>query len=745
MVSQDMWDWYSTASARQILVTEVEAGSPAEGVLQVGDVILGIDKDRFASDPRVVLAGAIDEAERVKNGGELRLLVWRPNLPDEQGSKERSRGAEQTLTLSLKVMGDYSETAPFACAKSDAIRQQTIAATMRENIKGKIGLPILALLASGDEKAMEKAQSAIKNMWGGRPVDTKDENIEKQSAWIYSYRSIILGEYYLLTKDESVLPVIRSINEVLAKGQSNTGDWGHKVAGYAFNGNRLHGRLSGYASLNHPSMTCYYALLIGERCGVQSPNISRAIQKSTENFSYYIDKGAIGYGYHSPRDLLYANNGMSGMAALVFVLQGNRKGARFFSELSGASAHKIEIGHTGPFFNLFWTALGAHLSGPELASAYLKRWRWLQTLCRKWDGGFVYQKPGGGRVTYRRLSAHAAHLLYLSLPQRKLLMTGREGYLPSQLDREEARAIASCAHIDMQGLTVEALLLRLGHALPPVRIAAAEELAKREDVDVAALIQLLRGHYHQKVGACYALRLMEEKAATAVEPLMHLVRDKQEDTWVRQGASRALLKIGKPARRHIPELVSMLLDRPLTDQRREFERVLGLTVFFLSKEGGAEVLDDGLRYKVANQLMNHPHAWARHYGVALVEDVPLKDFHYVAESIIRVIKNDHVQATFYTSDGPRARGLAILERLNIKEGLELCVKTIEPNLWGQKYRWPSRFQILEKYGAHAKPYLPEIREQLGDKGKDIIGKIEASDELRKLISLEEAMRFGSKS
>ena len=53
---------FMTTDARQILVTEVEAGSAAEGVLEVGDVILGIGKEPFTSDARMALGWAIDEA-----------------------------------------------------------------------------------------------------------------------------------------------------------------------------------------------------------------------------------------------------------------------------------------------------------------------------------------------------------------------------------------------------------------------------------------------------------------------------------------------------------------------------------------------------------------------------------------------------------------------------------------------------------------------------------------------------------
>ncbi len=60
--------WIFTANghsrdARQILVTEVAKGSPADGVLENGDVILGLDGKNFAEDARVAFAKGIAAAE----------------------------------------------------------------------------------------------------------------------------------------------------------------------------------------------------------------------------------------------------------------------------------------------------------------------------------------------------------------------------------------------------------------------------------------------------------------------------------------------------------------------------------------------------------------------------------------------------------------------------------------------------------------------------------------------------------
>ena len=48
-----------SAKARQILVTAVSRGSPADGILNTGDVIVGVDGRKFAGDARIEFASAI--------------------------------------------------------------------------------------------------------------------------------------------------------------------------------------------------------------------------------------------------------------------------------------------------------------------------------------------------------------------------------------------------------------------------------------------------------------------------------------------------------------------------------------------------------------------------------------------------------------------------------------------------------------------------------------------------------------
>ena len=129
-----------TAASRQILVTAVDKGSPADGTVQVNDVILGVFGKPFADDARRSFGHAIAAAE--EKTGILPLTIWRD-------------GKSSNVELKLQVLGAYSATAPYDCPKSKAIFEQgcrLIAEKGFENADIPDHLNALALLASGDEK-----------------------------------------------------------------------------------------------------------------------------------------------------------------------------------------------------------------------------------------------------------------------------------------------------------------------------------------------------------------------------------------------------------------------------------------------------------------------------------------------------------------------------------------------------------------------------------------------------------------
>ena len=103
--------WKHTSDARRIVITRVATGSPAAGTLNVGDVIVGVEGRDFDDDARIAFANAITRAEQKEARGVLSLVCLRD-------------GVRRTIELRLPVLGNYSETAPYACDKSQAILER---------------------------------------------------------------------------------------------------------------------------------------------------------------------------------------------------------------------------------------------------------------------------------------------------------------------------------------------------------------------------------------------------------------------------------------------------------------------------------------------------------------------------------------------------------------------------------------------------------------------------------------------
>jgi hypothetical protein len=60
------------------------------------------------------------------------------------------------------------------------------------------------------------------------------------------------------------------------------------------------------------------------------------------------------------------------------------------------------------------------------------------------------------------------------------------------------------------------------------------------------------------------------------------------------------------------------------------------------------------------------------------------------------------------ADGIRVRGLELLAKYHIAEGIPLCVSLCDPGRWGAGKRIGPCLKALESYGAAAKPELPEL-------------------------------------
>lgn len=745
--------FFAKIDSDHLVVDYIAEGSPSDGKLLLGDHILAVDGKRIEGNVFKLFSECVDHAESEEGGGTLMLTVRRAAAgTNDSGSGIRdsvsripqpaSRSVAETLSveLHLKVLGSYSKTSPIDCPKTDAIITQTADSIIKRASYGRIDVGLLALLSTGEKKYIEHVGKVIHEADWAKP-DIQLPITGSSVSWHRAYITMTLCEYYLLTGNEYVLPAIKAYANIIAMGQDSAGLWNHQSANPAANFGISHGRLYGYGAINQTSIALWISLILAEECGVKDPEVRAAVEKTYQLYSYWIERGKLPYGNHDAGEDFFTNNGTSGSVAVGFALLGDKKGARFFSQMSAAAGREVLTGHTGPWFNIFWSGIGANVSGPELTKAYDHELHWLRTVTRTWDDRFLHMEAWGCNPGDYGLGSSSAYLLNLSAGRRKLRITGRDMDTSIWLDSKDAQEVVAAGNINYSSLTVKDLLGLLGNTLPPVRLRASEMLAiKDADVSDEVMDLLARGTREQRIGAIHAISAL--KISSALDTLMSIVRDAKDDLWIRQLALRTMTSLDG-SRQYVPELLAMLVADKTYDIQGRFDEGLGSALVQLTDSDPYSAnLDKDLLYKAVNKLLDHKRQEARGCGMSLVKNIPIADLKRVADKMIYVIEDKDRTYVSYHGDSHRQAGLDILYRLNIKEAIDLCVNTIKEST-GRGWRERARVEMLNTFGAEAKYAIPKIKEVLGEKADEIVKQIEAAKSDRKMISLEEAKKAGA--
>jgi len=689
-----------TTDARQVAITMVDKGSPSDGILAVGDVILGVGGKPFSHDPRTELGKALSAAESDAGGGKLALTRWRAGKTEE-------------VVMKLPVLGDYSATAPYACPKSKRILERgckSLAARMAEPAYAEKHDPIprslnaLALLASGDPAYLPLVKKEAQ--WA---ADFSERSFQ---TWYYGYVMLLLSEYVIATGDVSVMPGLQRLALAAANGQSAVGSWGH---GFAI----PDGRLGGYGMMNSPGVPLTIALVLARTAGVQDAAVDRAIERSARLLRFYIGKGAIPYGDHAPWTETHEDNGKCGMTAVLFDLLGEAKGAEFFSRLSVAShGPERDTGHTGNFFNMLWAMPGIALSGPRATGAWMQEFGgWYYDFARRWDGSFAHQGPPElEHDSYEGWDATGSYLLAYAMPLKKIHLTGKRPGIVPQLDATAARLLINDGRgwnnkdrkSAYDALGEEELLARLGSWSPTVRERAAMALARRKSAPIPALVKMLDAPgLDARYGACQALATAQG-AAAAVPALQRALR--HEDLWLRVQAADALAAIGTPAMVAVPELLERLAREPSAQDPRGMEqRFLCFALFGKLLKHSLDGVDrDLLRKAVAAGLRNQD-GRARGDIAGIYQRLSYDELKPLLPAILEAIVTPAPSGEMF-ADGIRVEGLRLLAKHGIEEGISACVKyTRDQNQWASEKRTPELMKILLSYGTHAKSVIPELK------------------------------------
>lgn len=700
-----------TSAARQVSITQVDAHSPADGILAVGDVILGVNEMPFASDARIALAKAITVAESEPGGGRLRLLRWRD-------------GKQTNVDLKLQVMGSYSATAPYDCPKSSRIFEQgcrALAERMRRQDARERDDPVvrvlnaLALLASGRSEYLPLVRQEAR--WA---ADFSIPAGGGYQTWAYGYVNLLLAEYVLATGDRSVEPGLERITLMLARGQSAVGTWGHYFAYPS-------GSLEGYGAINQAGMGCAISLVLARMAGVHNPDLDLAITRSERFLGFYIGKGAIPYGDHPPWLQTHDDNGKCGAGAVMFDLLDRARGAEFFSLMSTAShGAERDTGHTGNFFNILWALPGVSRSGPQATGAWTREFGWYFDLARRWDGTFLYQGEPGEKedYSYGGWDSTGAYLLGYALPLKQLYLTGKKPSAAPLLDAPAANNLIDDGRDWSPGSKAagyarrdaEQLFAGLSSWSPVVRDRSAHELARREGEPVPRLLPLLENtRIETRYGACQALAALGKRADAAVPALRGLLA--ADDLWLRIQAADALARIGEAARPAVPDLLRLAAQEiPAADPRGMVQRYLAFALF--AKDGAPDtrgLLAGSLEGVDREQLdaaveavLQNEDGWARGTVGSVYQTLGFEEIKPLLPAIRRAIVEPAPSGEMF-ADSIRLAGLELLAKHRIAEGMALSLQIIEVKRWGAYERIPRCLKILETYGAAARPLLPELR------------------------------------
>ncbi len=729
-----------SAEARQILVTAVAKGSPAAVVLGIGDVILGVEGKSFSGDARIQFASAIGAAETEKGGGKLRLLRWRA-------------GKSEEVVVTLPVLGSYSATAPYDCPKSKRIFELGCASLARrmagpDYMRGLNAIPrslnALALLASGSKEYLPMLQKEAR--WAA------DFSTDGFATWYYGYILTFLAEYEMATGDQAIMPGLKRLAMESAHGQSAVGTWGHKFA-------LPSGNLNGYGSMNQPGLSLCIGMVLAREAGVKDPVLDSAIAKAAGFLRWYVDKGAVPYGDHSPFPA-HEDNGKCSSAAVLYDLLGDREATEFFGKMSTAAYSERERGHTGNFFNVLWALPGVARLGPLATGAYLKEQAWYYDLARGWNTSWLYQGAPVGEEehgNYTGWDCSGGYLLAYALPLKSLRITGKKPFCVPALNAAQVAEVIAAgrdypyknAENGYDRRTPQQLLAGLSSWSPAVRLRSSAALGKKPDDFTPALLKLLASDRRDaRYGACEALGALGPRSDAAAPQLRAALKD--PDPWLQSLAAEALPNLGAEARKaSVSDLLAMTVRPNPADPRRMVQRAAAVALFspYPGSRGPKSILAESLEgvdrkllYPAVQSLLQNEDSVARGSVGKVLGDLTDSDLVELLPAIAKAVERLAPSDEMF-GDGIRLAGLDLFSRLHIREGMALCVSVVEPARWGAGKRVGKCLEYLQRYGTHAKAVLPqlkEVRAQLVAAAGKQVKKSEEVDQMDQCIAAIES-------
>jgi len=437
------------SAPKHLLVQYVFPGSPAAGVVQVGDILTGAGGVAFIEDhqdgygpavfgaqgPIGEFSVALEDSQTVSGGGNLDVTL------------DRS-GAILDLVIPVgTTYGSFSPTFPFNCPKSDMIRDELLDYLVAtQNGNGSWGsvpqdtFAPLALLTSNEPAHIAAVEASVTYHSQNTVGDFSD--LRGLDNWRYMAAGIVLAEYYLLTSDASILPELQEVHDFIVRTQyqdqsqvhprvqishpgsypttpeEQHGGWGHNPG---FEGYGPIAMITGQGAL---------VLALMERCGI-------TIRRSRLDAAYdYLQRGTGTNGYLWYLDEVANNNswadvGRTGASALANFLTPYSGGSYQFdamahTTLMGTHPESFPDTHGSPTMGMGYAAAALAFDLPNLDKMMDANRFWF-ALSQCHDGSYYYQpnRDNAGYGSDSRITPSAITAFIFSIPLQNLVVTGR--------------------------------------------------------------------------------------------------------------------------------------------------------------------------------------------------------------------------------------------------------------------------------------------------------------------------------
>jgi sialate O-acetylesterase len=498
-----------------LYVNSAYLGSPADGKILPGDYIYAVNGELFGDEMFKQVAAAITEAETEEGQGRISFDVMRD-------------GEKMTVELKLEVLGAFSPTSPYDCAKTDRIVAN--AEAFLAEYGGVVpGHPVFSnadamfLLAAGSPEYQGLVRRHVYNRMAKRDISKpiRPDGREVQGGgWDLSADILLVAEYYLATGDRNVLPHLKywcdSLTAVQIRPLEEKGPWPQVQPGqtggwrHNFYGGATYGTMP---AIQVPATLGYH---LAKEAGVAYDWVGyeRAV-------NWFLHNGAkvaqVGYGYHAkpvtagntidPDDLaagmLNPGNGGVGGAALVFGLRGNGPVARTCSFVATHCYNNTAYAHGGHFWVNFYNPLGAKVHSKKAFQFFMKHNRWYQELHRMHNHSRQQDRVfGAGQfLAYtaprERLRILGAHESVFAPDPPQALRDALAAYHNRDYAACEEAAAALIAKGDTHGLDLQkaeqlrdaaALILKsIAHDLAKVKRLIADHKPYEASLDLAQL------------------------------------------------------------------------------------------------------------------------------------------------------------------------------------------------------------------------------------------------------------------